>query len=381
MLLKRYKILIDIFIFLFSFSVFYLATHNYAEADITVHTKSILLFNKGEVPIGGHFLFFLIISLLSFFSENYNTIVVVSCVVLSLMTILKRIVTEQFFDRINGNIGSRYYFLLSVGFIFLINMPTHPPFKGLWPPITWINSTSIFVLPLCMILFYYSYIVSDKFTIVHFLKLLLLSLLIIISKPSYIFIFIIVFPILVLIRNRKLFIKSILFCVILIALISLQHEYIYHYYINKIQSSTYQHITIGIKLFGAWSRISQSIIVSAITWFALPISILILYGKQLIKEHLYLYALMGFVIGLLIFICLEELLPSGNAYGSVNFLWQLVISLYIWSVVSISFILKFIRERGFFTWKDKVILCVFLYYVAGGLLYLFNTVFIKLIIT
>lgn len=381
--LRKQTLLIDSVIFFFSFSIFYITIHHYKDADITVHNEFIQAFNQGKIPMNGHFLFFIVVSVLSFFSANYNFIITVSSIVLSLMIILKRITTELLIEKINNDnrYFEKYYFIVSVLFIFLTNMPSHPPFNGIWPPISWINSTVIFVFPFCILLFYYSYLYVDNLSFVNLIKLMLLALLILISKPSYIFIFVVAYPIFTFIKHREVFWKSIILSMLLMILIFIQYQYIYHFYIQKIKllNFNYDSVKITIDFFGAWRRISSNIIISSITWFSLPVSIMVLYGKKLIKEQVYVYALIGFLIGFLIFITFEEKVAAGYAHGALNFLWQLIISLYIWSVVSMALVLKYFRERGYLIWKDKVIFMVFIYYVLSAIAYLFNTVFMKIL--
>lgn len=382
-ILKKPILLIDLLIFLFSFSVFYITCSYYADADITVHNKFIQLFNQGKIPLSGHFLFFLTVSILSFFSENYNFIVIICCVVLSLMIVFKRRITEFLIEKINNGNSSQYYFLLSVLFIFLTNMPSHPPFNGIWPPISWINSTVIFVFPFCILLFYYSYLYVNNLSAHHLIKLVLLSLLIIITKPSYIFVFVVAFPVFTFIKKRTMFFKSVILSTVLIILIFIQYLYIYHFYINQVKIPNYplnyENIRLSIDFFNAWHRISSNLVASSVTWFSLPISIMILYGKRLIKEYIYLYALIGFLISFLIFITFEERVAAGYAHGALNFLWQLIIALYIWSVVSVSLVFKYSKERGNFIWKDKIVFGIFIYYVFAAMAYLFNTVFVKIL--
>lgn len=376
-----YYILIDGLLFLFSLSYFYFSNYLYNTCDIAMHNKYILSFNKGEIPLSGHFFYFIIISILSLQSKNLCTITLTSSVVLSIMIIFKRIISESIVSKISKNNNKIYSYLISLCLVLLTNMPSHPPFKSEWPPITWINSTTIFVFPFCILLFWYAF--HNSMNIINskklFIKILLLSILTLFIKPNYIFTFIVSYPIfLFLVKNKNLF-PNILIIVLLCLLIGVQYLYIYKYLIVKYNFNNYQKINIVVDFFSAWHRISRNIIISALLWFSIPLSILFLYYNIVWEKRIYLFAVIGFIVSLLIFITFEEVLPNGKPYGSVNFLWQVIISLYIWTLVSLSLVLGAVFERKKLIWKDILIFIVLFYNVFASLAYYVNTILSKII--
>jgi len=335
-------------LFLFLVFLYFIFLHFlHPDCDIAVHQKYILWFNEGKIPLMGHFLFFVTVSIFTFFFQNINTITFVSCLVLSFMIISKRRITEKLISTINDHDQSfsKYYFGISVLPIFMTNMPTHPPFRGLWPPITWINSTTIAVLPFCILLFYYSYLYAEILNVKQILFLLALSLIIILIKPSYLMNFVLSYPLymLILIKNKQVTSKGFLLSFMIGVMLLLQ--FIYIYFFIKSDLIQYQNVRTIIAPFSAWNRISSNIPLSALSWFLLPVIILIFYNKDLLNKKMYVFSPLNFIFSLVFFILMEQVAKSSNSVlGAVEFLWQLIISLYILSIVSIAYFINSIKK-------------------------------------
>jgi hypothetical protein len=323
------------------------------------------MYNQGHLPIYGHFIYFLTVSFFSLFSTNYEIISITSSIILSLCLLLKKWLTEQIiFDLIKlagvkiSTIIKASVFVISTLLIFHSSMPVKPPYKLPWPPITWINSTTIFVFPFCIYLFQLSFkFIENPLSKKELLKLIILSIFVLFSKPNYIIVFIISFPLMMYFYQRQFFIKTLLVIIILILLILIQYLYIYYFLVNKDNFFNYQHIKITIEPFNAWKRISTNILGSSVLWFALPIFISIIYFRKLFIEKIYIYSLIQFIIGLIIFILFEEKDINNHPVGSVNFIWQVFITLYIWTVICVAFSLKYFiqepnKKRGLYQKKD-----------------------------
>ena len=208
----------------------------------------------------------------------------------------------------------------------------------------------------------------------------MLSLIIMLIKPSYLMNFVIAYPlyVLIFIKNKGVILKGFLLVLIIGILLFLQ--FIYVYYFLRDNLIQYQNVRIIISPLSAWKRISSNVTLSGLSWFLLPLSIFIFYFKQLINKKLNMFAFLNFIIGLVFFILLEEIFEHNNAVvGSVNFIWQLIISLYILSVISIAYVSIIIKRRCYLKMMDLIIFLVFLYYALGGGIYLFNTLFSKII--
>lgn len=372
------NIFTNILTFTSSFIIFYLEYHLSYHTDISDHLNIIQQINNNKYPLPGHFDYFLTISVLSGFSTNQQTLILISSFVLSFSILMKKIFTEKFINNIiypNTSIQSIIpwtSFLL----IFFTLLPSRPPFQLPWPPITWLNSTFIFVLPFCVALFYYSYkFIADKNNRL-LLYILLLSTIILLIKPSYLFVFVVSFPLMILINDRKItssFVKGASISILIIILIYCQYLYIYEYLVNY-NKIPYSNVKIIISPFSAWNRISHNILISSILWFGFPILIILFLWNYLLKEKLFIYALINFILGLLIFVTFEEMMEFNNRpFGSVNFIWQLLISLYILILVCVSYFLKTFSLNHIFHYKNILIIICFFYYFIAGILYLFNT--------
>ena len=223
-------------------------------------------------------------------------------------------------------------------------------------PISWINSTTIAVLPFCILLFYYSYLCAESLNVKQILFLLTLSLIIILIKPSYLMNFVLSYPlyVLIFIKNKQVILKSFLLSFMIGVMLLLQ--FIYIYFFIKSDLIQYQNVRTVIDPFSAWNRISSNIPLPALSWFLLPVIILIFYHKDLLNKKMYVFSLLNFIFSLVFFILIEEVVePSNSVLGSVNFIWQLIISLYILSIVSIAYFINSIKRNGYWKMKDIIV--------------------------
>jgi hypothetical protein len=164
-------------------------------------------------------------------------------------------------------------------------------------------------------------------------------------------------------------------------LILIQYLYIYYFLVNKANLFNYQHVKIVIEPFNAWKKISTNLFGSSVLWFALPIFISIVYFKKLFIEKIYIYSLIQFIFGLIIFIIFEEKDINNRPLGSVNFIWQVFITLYIWTVICVAFSLKyFIQEpdKKMIKIKSIAILIVIFYYSVSTFILFYNTIISKI---
>jgi len=386
---KIFGLITNILVFCIGFLVFYFSAHLPDCNDLCYHNKTIQLFNLGHSPINGHFVYFLTVSFFTLFSTNYEIISITSSVILSLCLLLKKWLTEKLIiDLIKladvkiSSIIKIGIFVISTLLIFHSNMPVKPPYKLPWPPITWINSTTIFVFPFCIYLFQLSFkFIENPLSKKELLKLIFLSIFVLFSKPNYIIVFIISFPLMMFFYQRKFFIKSLYVITFLMFLMLIQYLYIYYFLVNKANLFNYQHVKIVIEPFNAWKKISSNLFGSFLLWFALPIFISIIYFKKLFTEKIYIYALIQFILGLIIFIMFEEKNINNRPLGSVNFIWQVFITLYIWTVICVTFSLKyFIQEPNnkMIKIKSIAILTLILYYFVSTFILFYNTIFSKI---
>lgn len=340
----------NVVIFLIGVFIYYRYSHLRECTDICRHIEYILSFNQGILPINGHFIYFLVVSVFSFFSGDYEYVSITASIILSLCLVGKKWVTEYILSQLILSVSEKHSYILEVLVIlisFLLalhsNVPIKIPFNAPWPPITWLNSTTIFVFPFCMYLFYVSFkaLRNTSLSTQVFLQLIIISVFIIFTKPNYMLVFLITFPLFALFFQRKIIVQSILLSFVIVLILALQYYYIFFIYVKHYNFLNYQNIKITIEPFHAWNRISSNILASSVLWFALPVYVFIVYFKLLIKEKIYIYSIIQFFIAILIFILFEERTENGKIYGSVNFIWQAIITLYIWTIVSVAMAVKY----------------------------------------
>jgi hypothetical protein len=380
-----------ILVFVFGLVFFYLIIHLPEETDMKLHIQSILEMNNGNEPYPAHFLYFFLVSVLSGFSISLNVVIAVCVLLLSVMLVLKYMVTKQIlnntliqtgnaFTLFNIPVG-KYIIPLTFSLLLLTNMPCKPPWTHELPPISWHNSTVVIVLPLCVLMFWLSY----RFLINPVSKLLiyitLLGVLILLIKPNYMFVHMVVFGLFVLVKYKfsKPFWLTVVSMLVFILVLSLQFYYQYVYITKLNITEHYNNVQIYFEPFHAWKKISGNVLLSYLAWTLYPTCFFIVYFKHAVQKFIYSYALSFFVLALLIFIMFTEKQSSGANIGAVNFLWQVIICHYIWFMISLIEHIKIVSERKKIKPQDILLFILFFYYVFSGFMYLVRTVFLRYI--
>ena len=147
--------------------------------------------------------------------------------------------------------------------------------------------------------------------------------------------------ILVIQKDKRFFMYSLWFSASMLLLLGWQYYYTY-YIVTKQTNIQYSNVYVVIRPFSAWSRISSNVFFSALLWFSFPLCVSVFYFKKLLREPAYFYALASFIIGLIIFILFEEVKLNNHPLGSCNFMWQVFIALYILSVISLAYQIRYI---------------------------------------
>lgn len=199
----------DIVVVISSIWIFYLEFQLPYHTDLTDHIVIVRSIIEGTVMYPPHFLYFgLVVILSKILHPVWATILI-----LSVSVLFKKFLTEKILYSIirvgtakNGIFYSFVpYFIpvLSLVFILFTNLPSKPPFLLPWPPITWINSTLIFVFPICLLFFLLSVrLISDCFHKRYLVYSIVLGTFILFSKPKYILVTICSLPISILVIQK-----------------------------------------------------------------------------------------------------------------------------------------------------------------------------------
>jgi len=339
----------------------------------------------GEIPYTGNFLVYLLVNVFSFFSAQATATELSLCGLLAFAGVYKyclskKKIVEVLEDRNRKSASAWWIAILALSMLFVFAIPGQSYFTddyfmyiGNYVPNVWHNSTILFLFPFAILLFDLSYKQLLSYSAKRNAWIFVLILLNLFIKPSYFFVFICVYPLLLLFtyKFKKEFWYSIIppiigFCVL-----------IQEYWVIYKMAKPIIHQEASSIVFLPFYRNPEFADISVIP-LTMLLSVLfpILYSffnlPKLIKSHLFWYVLLSFIVSVLIFFFISE---SGPRASHGNFYWQIVICTWFCFFASLLALLKDIKQEGK-TIKNSLLLLVFFIHVGMGLIY-----FVRLLIT
>lgn len=382
----------DIIVFFISSIIFGLILLlDISPRDLQMHGRFVQQWLSESKPLPPNVLYYLVVSIFSFLKDNLNIIYLSSIFTLSLSVTLKFIVTKKIisdFFRLN-KVGNnrhqkKYIILLSFLMLFVFSFPNIRAiirlfyskcegsyYLGQISPNVWHNSTLIFLMPFALLLFWQSYqqLIDPQSN-----RIWIISLLIVVNifiKPSFFFVFIIIYPMLLIDKFgfRKIFWLNLLPIIVGVLILYIEYHFIY---VSPFDTTA----KAGIKIayFHVWSHFLSSsspifILLSIVTSFCFPITYLIVYRKEFFKNILTKYAFFLSVTGLIIFSTLTE---TGTREFHGNFGWQNIICSYILFMVTGQLLLKKIisNDTLLIEKKNKILILLYLLHFLSGIMYI-----------
>lgn len=383
-LIKKLKdnifgLLYGVIVFIFFFLIFKLRI----PTDIQAHIEILKIFlNNGSFPNPP--LYYLCVYALSLFIPN-NPFVVSSLLVLVIISIVKYLVVANYFERKT----SERNFLLVSGIAFTL-MFTSPIFLfyfdgdflylGKFTSSIWHNSTTIFVFPFCIWLYIVSLRYLENPSNKALIQLFGITILIQLAKPSFLFSFVIVFPLASFYKFgwlKKWSWSAVVVCILIFASLILQKYLIYQ------QDSLLDKLVYGgkssniiIAPFQVWLSYAKNPLWALLSSFVFLLSYIVLNFRRFIHDLELLYCFLLLAISLVIFFILAE---SGPRFLHANFYWQIPIAILIMNMTVLSKIIfpyinksesRFSFKKLFF--KDKVVLSFYLLHFISGIYYVGN---------
>lgn len=239
-------------------------------------------------------------------------------------------------------------------------------------PNYWMNGTLLASWPFALILFWQSYQ-----QLLHPVKgwwkwMLLWLLLLLVSKPSYAFVFGLVYPLFLLGRHGWTstirwqlmpFIVLALLLVLEFYLIFLQPDSVYVKQFNHGQKSG-----VSICLFCVWSSFSSNIPLSILVSVLFPLGLTIAFWPEMRQKLLFWYAWAGFGAALAISAIFAQ---TGEEFSCWNFRWQTYIASYLLFMVSAMLAWEqFLQHHRQLTPRLKFLLGLFALHLLAGIGYL-----------
>ena len=157
-----------------------------------------------------------------------------SIFVLTIFSLLKYIIVHNYLKKELVHLPANFISFLS--FTLMFTGPLIIPFfnnqflyAGKFSSTIWHNSTTIFVFPFCVWLFKESLDYLKKPQVFLWVELILISLIIILAKPSFLFAFLIVFPLVCFLKFRwsKWFFFTVFLSLIILIGIAIEQRLIY----------------------------------------------------------------------------------------------------------------------------------------------------------
>jgi len=362
--------------------------------DIQLHSNAASHTFSGSGTLPPNILYFLVIYAGAGFSTSMHALFCSSVIVVAISIALKYLITTRIYGQFNNSAEtSRGGIFFSVFTLLLLllasNIPYINPFiqgndfyAGSFSPNVWHNSTTIFLMPFALLLFWYSYLTITRRDKDYMIQSLVLVVLNVAIKPSFFFVYAMVYPLFLFAYEKfsKRFFRNII--PVAVGLICIFLEYVVIYKIMKrsvISAGKGEVSTIVFAPFVLWrSMISlwyaPLILLCSYTF---PLLYILFYFKE-IRNKLNLYVIAYCVIAFLLFICISE---TGERAMDGNFAWQVIICSYLLFMVVTFRVLqkiKKIREQNK-TEKIKIALLslVFLIHVLAGLIWLGRIYYFK----
>jgi len=336
----------------------------------------------GEIPYTGNFLVYLLVNVFSFFSARVTPTEISLCFLLAFAGTYRYYLSQKKMIEVVGK-GNRYrndsssnfwstaIFSISMLFVFVLPIPSYFSddyfmYVGNYVPNVWHNSTILFLFPFAMLLFELSYKQLQDYDYKRNGWIFLLIIFNLCIKPSYFFVFICVYPLLMLCKYKfkKEFWYSIIPLIIGFFLLILEYWIIYKTTkpVNKEASSV-----VFLPFYRNPDVFADLQLIPVALFFSMLFPVLYTFFNipKVIKSLVFWYTFLSFAVSLLIFFFISE---SGPRAAHGNFYWQIVICIWICFFVSLLALLKDLRLEGK-TIKNKLLISVFLIHVLMGVIY------------
>lgn len=359
------------------FFVSYLLIYTFVRnSDLGQHAGFAQQMLSGELAVPGNFLFYWLVNLFSLFSGKASLIKISLCFLIAIASTFRFFLSQKIvLKSFNKTFRSEhtYWFSVFIGlslmFVFAIPLPGYFVndffYIGNFVPNVWHNSTTIFLFPFAIILFYLSYMQLITFSFKRNIWIFILIILNVFIKPSYLFVFVCVYPFFLLYKyklNKEfwLSIGPVFFSIFLIAL---------EYYIifQNANPNDKEISTVVFQPFVSYTYYSHlwQLPLSLIFSLLFPICYVILNFTKLKRELLFWFTFFSFLAAVLIFFLIAE---SGTRATHGNFYWQIVICTWLCFFITIIALIRDVESMGL-TVKNRFLLSLYSIHVLMGVVY------------
>jgi len=376
---KNRKILPVLFLFLFAAYYVLLKVIKPECNDIHDHAAFARQMCTGEIPYTGNFLVYLLVNVFSFFTAKVTSTEISLCVLLAFAGAYRYFLSQRKINAVlnHGQTSPADSWMsvilaLCMLFVFVIPIPSYLTddkymYIGNYVPNVWHNSTILFLFPFAILLFELSFRQLKEFNNKRNIGIFFLILLNLFIKPSYFFVFVCVYPVLLLSKYKlkKEFWLSII--PLVVGLFFLIGEYWVIYKTGTPSGKVVASSVVFLPFYRSPEFADLELIpISMFFSLLFPILYTLFNLPFMLKSRLFWYTFLSFVVSVLIFFFISE---SGPRASHGNFYWQIVICTWFCFFVALLSLVKDFKAAGR-TFKNMLLATVFSAHVVIGIIYL-----------
>lgn len=368
-------------LFTLFFILYYLCgtSIDFKYGDMPGHAKIAMDMAETGDYFKGTFILYLLANLFSFFSTNIYHVIATICFLLAGSTLLRFFLAQKTLNNIirSDKDENKSYWLsvtwaLSLVFVFAIPVPMFFKngliYTGTFTPNVWHNSTVIFMMPFAFLLFTESCKQLAEYSFKRNYILTVLIFLNVFIKPSFFFVFVCIYPLMLLSKYRlgKKFWISLIPLILGVIFLAIDYLTIYMAEAGKIIPEE-ERSSIGI-CFMCLFRMNNSyldLLFSIMFSFLFPIVYTILNFKKIKNNSSYWYIIWMLLLAILISLVFVE---NGPRYLHGNFYWQVIPCAWLYFYMTVKCITKDIKTEGFLL-KNKILLSIYSIHVIIGIYY------------
>lgn len=350
--------------FFYHLSLNYIYQQNIYLSDYPSHIRNMVNIFKGELPFSYPIWHYFVKALTIIFALNN---VLASSVVTSIVVVIYAILIYKTINILTFTHSTSYSLLtVLLTFVLLVIGPLDIPnynkyyILGQWSPNIWYSPTFVMLKPFALVATIFVIATLKKSSIPLALVTIIVSIISIFSKPSFIIVFLpslLIFYVL-----RKNYVNSKNTLIIFIIFLSTIGAILFQFSLLFIESNVH----ILIDPFGVWSKFTPSIIVSLLLGLAFPILYLLLYYKRVFHNDYTLFSWILTAISIFIALVFAE---SGERYLHGNFFWSYATSI---NILYIFTLIQYVQYFDYSQLKTKLLLIVLTIQTLFGFNYLIH---------
>jgi len=372
--LKRERIFDLIIISIYSLTLYTFLT-KFVGSDIKGHNSILVTYlEAGYFPIPP--LYYWLVYLVDMLIRVKYEFVASSVIVVTFFQWWKYRLVYISFERKKLGFKPITIFILTVSFLFL--SPIYIPaidgdfwYIGKFTQTIWHSSTLICSFPFCIILVWKSIEWIKWHRSVDLWIIFLLSLLVILIKPSFLFCYIPSFPVFVFLQNYKFskqLVESIALSLLLFGILLIEKFLIFSWDpVLDILYSQNEKSQVVISPMKIWFSFTDEPLFDFVTSFPLLFAVLFFWRKKVFKSPMFKFSMLLLFFAILVFFLLAE---SGFREFHANFYWQIPIALFICNLSIVYFVLEqFILENKKKTLKYIVMFSIYSLQTTLGVIF------------